>query len=102
MTGKCYGTAVGVHPRVGDEVCKPPVVEDSIAEAPDKEIIKNIDGIVSTETNKDDVGLGSLEHLNSGVSKGIQIDDMFFSEVLSVATCNRDTSILTRADYLDN
>ena len=32
VTGKCYGTAVGVHPRVGDEVCKPPVVEDSIAE----------------------------------------------------------------------
>ena len=26
MTGKCYGTAVGVHPRVGDEVCKSPVV----------------------------------------------------------------------------
>ena len=120
MTGKCYGTAVGVHPRVGDEVCKPPVVKDSIAEiqndkTPDKDIIKNTDGKVPTEIlvefivafdrddndNKDDVGLGTLEHLNGGVSKGIQIDDMFFSEVLSVAACNRDTSILTRANHLD-
>ena len=93
VTGKCYGTAVDVHPQVGDEVCKPPVVEDSIAEiqndkTPDKDIIKNIDGDVPTEIqieirvdrddnyNKDDVGLGTFEHLNADVSIGIQIDDI--------------------------
>ena len=94
MTGKCYGTAVGVHPWVGDEVCKPPVVEDSIAEiqndkTPDKDIIKNIDGDVPTEIqveflvafdrddndNKDDVGLGTLKHLNGDVSTGINLQE---------------------------
>ena len=52
--------------------------------------------------NKDDVGLGTLEHLNGGVFTGIQIDDMFYSKILSIAASNRDTFILTRADHLDN